>query len=549
MESTKSACIFCMQNISFAPIAWLVAVAPMAPLVSDEVPPWVAPAGGADSGAVDQLVAAAVAEARVEEGLPDGGTERQPLQLEGVALSDDYVGQKLVVAPLQTLRAVLRSLVLPIYLPAAVQATAISLVIPVLPLFARALGAPDSAVGGIVGANGLGSLCAGMPAGLLAGAVGERAAMMLGSLIAAAAAIGSALTPNAGLLFASRFVGGVGLSCYQVARQSYLSAAAPKAMRGRAISLMGGVVRMANIVGPAAGGLVAELAGQRAAFWAQVIFFCSNALIVAAVLPRPSPRTATALQPAAAAAAAAAATAGAATTAGSVAATEAGRRCPTALLRRTALTVPVVFALSICRSTRGLLVPLKAADMHASHAVTGAIAAFSFVTDTAFFPAAGWLVDRKGRKWSGAPSLACMGVSYVLMSTSSSQLQLLLCAALTGAGNGLSSGLVQTLGADLKEGLSRREGARFLGVFKTLSDAGAFAGPLLAGSIAQLLGLDAACRAVGLIGLAGAAFYVFCGIETASSPKLAATSGVADPVQMEMPAAVMGSSRTGRSTV
>ena len=139
-----------------------------------------------------------------------------------------------------------------------------------------------------------------------------------------------------------------------------------------------------------------------------------------------------------------------------MAATEASHRCPTALLWRTALTVPVVFALTICRSTRGLLVPLKAADMQASHAVTGAIAAFSFVTDTAFFPAAGWLVDRKGRKWSGAPSLACMGVSYVLMSASSSQLQLLLCAALTGAGNGLSSGLVQTLGGALARARGRR---------------------------------------------------------------------------------------------
>lgn len=500
---------------------------------SDEVPPWVAPAGGAarstaTDDAVDQLVAEAVAQARDEEGLADDDhTEQQPLQLEGVALNSDQARHKLVVTPRQALGAVLRSLVLPVYVPAFVQATAISLVLPVLPLFARALGAPDSGVGGIVGANGLGSLCAGVPAGLLAGSVGERAAMMFGSMIAATAAVGSALAPNAGLLFASRFVGGVGLSCYQVARQSYLAVAAPKAMRGRAISLMGGVVRMANIVGPAAGGLCAELAGQRAAFWLQVVFFGSNALLVAVVLPRPSRRTATAPQPTTA-------------TDASATATDVSHRCPTALLRRTALTVPVIFALSICRSVRGLLVPLKAADMEASHAVTGAIAAFSFVTDTCFFPAAGWLVDRRGRKWSGAPSLACMGLSYVLMSASASQLQLLLCAALTGAGNGLSSGLVQTLGADLAP-TERVLRTRFLGVFKTLSDAGVFAGPLIAGTLAQWFGLDAACRAVGLIGLAGAGFYVFCGIETrndASSPKPNATSGIADPGRMGLPAAV-----------
>ena len=44
--------------------------------------------------------------------------------------------------------------------------------------------------------------------------------------------------------------------------------------------------------------------------------------------------------------------------------------------------------------------------MHAGHAAIGAIAAAGFVADFAFFPAAGWLVDQRGRKVSPASAPA-----------------------------------------------------------------------------------------------------------------------------------------------
>ena len=55
---------------------------------------------------------------------------------------------------------------------------------------------------------------------------------------------------------------------------------------------------------------------------------------------------------------------------------------------------------------------------------------------------------------------------------------------------------------------------QFLGVFKTLADAGNFLGPLLAGAIAQWLGLDAACLAASAVGAMGALYYMVCGVET-----------------------------------
>lgn len=129
-------------------------------------------------------------------------------------------------------------------------------------------------------------------------------------------------------------------------------------------------------------------------------------------------------------------------------------------------------------------------------------------------------------------------------------------------GNGLSAGLIQTLGADLAppappartQFLGGAAGSKWRlpclrtaatwrlavasaplapdapelrlphspppppGVFKTVADAGNFAGPLLAGAIAQWRGLDAACLAAAGAGAAGALYYALCGIETRADP-------------------------------
>ena len=64
--------------------------------------------------------------------------------------------------PTSELNFVLRGLVLPIYIPAVTLGVGNKLIMPVLPLFARYLGAPDATVGAVQGAEGLGSICAGV---------------------------------------------------------------------------------------------------------------------------------------------------------------------------------------------------------------------------------------------------------------------------------------------------------------------------------------------------------------------------------------------------
>ncbi len=70
---------------------------------------------------------------------------------------------------------------------------------------------------------------------------------------------------------------------------------------------------------------------------------------------------------------------------------------------------------------------------------------------------------------------------------------------LASIGNGLGSGIVLTLGADLSPAGER---SRFLGVWRLVGDSGALVGPLLTAAVASL---GAALTLTWLIGVIGAA--------------------------------------------
>jgi hypothetical protein len=78
-------------------------------------------------------------------------------------------------------------------------------------------------------------------------------------------------------------------------------------------------------------------------------------------------------------------------------------------------------------------------------------------------------------------------------------------AAVLGVGNGLSSGILLTLGADVAP---QSEPAAFLGSWRTLTDAGGAAAPLIVSAITALSSLALATGAMGVLGLLGAGAFV-----------------------------------------
>jgi hypothetical protein len=74
---------------------------------------------------------------------------------------------------------------------------------------------------------------------------------------------------------------------------------------------------------------------------------------------------------------------------------------------------------------------------------------------------------------------------------------------LLGFGNGISSGVNMTLGADLAPAVGRAE---FLGVWRVLGDIGTAGGPLAVAGVTAALTLGDASVTVGVLGLAAAAY-------------------------------------------
>jgi MFS family permease len=163
-----------------------------------------------------------------------------------------------------------------------------------------------------------------------------------------------------------------------------------------------------------------------------------------------------------------------------------------------------VLLLAALRASRQVVIPLWADHLgldatHASliYGVSGAI-------DMLVFYPAGKVMDRKGRLWVALPSTLIMGISLFLIPLSTGFVGLLLAAMLIGFGNGISSGLVMTLGADFSPERGR---GQFLGLWRFIADAGSTGGPMLLSAMTAAVSLAAGIWSCGVLGLAAVAVF------------------------------------------
>jgi MFS family permease len=118
-----------------------------------------------------------------------------------------------------------------------------------------------------------------------------------------------------------------------------------------------------------------------------------------------------------------------------------------------------------------------------------------------FYPA-GLAMDRWGRRAVAVPCTLVMGLSFIAMPLTHGAIALGVAAVVMGIGNGIGSGIVNTLGADVAPVLGR---PTFLGVWRELADGGAAIGPVILSAVTAVAGLAAGIVVSGVVGLAAAA--------------------------------------------
>jgi MFS family permease len=170
-----------------------------------------------------------------------------------------------------------------------------------------------------------------------------------------------------------------------------------------------------------------------------------------------------------------------------------------------------LFAQTI-RAGRSAIIPLYAADVIGLDVQQiGLIVSLSSAIDMSLFIPAGLLMDRLGRKFAIVPSFAIQAVGMALVPLADSFYSLLGITLLLGFGNGLGSGTMMTLGADLAPPESRDE---FLGIWRLIGDGGHAGGPYLVGQVAEWVTLPVSALVMAGAGLAAALVFALFVPET-----------------------------------
>jgi MFS family permease len=122
------------------------------------------------------------------------------------------------------------------------------------------------------------------------------------------------------------------------------------------------------------------------------------------------------------------------------------------------------------------------------------------------------LADRYGRKWSAVPSMGLYALGLALLPLAAGFWSLLAIAVLLGFANGIGTGVVMIIGADLARASGRH--GQFLGLWRLIADVGMSGAPLLAGSIVKVAGLAAVSLTVAGLGAAGTVLMAYAVAET-----------------------------------
>ena len=159
-----------------------------------------------------------------------------------------------------------RALILAFYLPALMATLGQGLLVPILPLYAADFDIGYVLIGLVLAGEGLGTLIADVPTGLLQRRFGNKQVMMMGLLLKSVTILLLFAAPTIWAVLLLRLFSGFGRAMYTVSAHVYVTNNVTLGKRGKAISMFGGTHRLGGFIGPAIGGIAAGMLGVRAAF-------------------------------------------------------------------------------------------------------------------------------------------------------------------------------------------------------------------------------------------------------------------------------------------
>ncbi|OVZ64546.1 MFS transporter [Pigmentiphaga sp. NML030171] len=373
----------------------------------------------------------------------------------------------------------LKQIAVPAFGPSVLYGVGNGAILPIIALSARELGASVALAGLIVSLMGIGSLVSNIPAAMITSRHGERRSMAGAAAFSVLALLLCIFATHAWMLAVGVFLVGMAASVFMLARQTYLIDAVPSYMRARALSTLGGTNRIGVFIGPFAGAAMIHFVGINGAYWVAAVAI-SGAGLIAHLAPEMG---------------------------GQLHADSARAKPRVQDIARDHAKVFLTLGLGILlvsalRSSRQVVIPLWADHLGLAPTAASIIYGLVAAIDMSVFYPAGTIMDRHGRLWVALPSVLLMGGALMATSLTTGVVSFLIVSLILGFGNGISSGIVMTLGADSSPAHGRTE---FLGIWRLIADVGNSLGPVILSAITAVASLTIGVASVGTLGLAAAA--------------------------------------------
>jgi MFS family permease len=374
------------------------------------------------------------------------------------------------------------------YLPAFILALGTGIALPAIPALAKSFDVSFGLASGVVTAYVIGNLAGTLPSGWLIDRFGRRPVMIAGPLLTAAMAFLVVFADSFTELLVLRFFGGMAAQMWLMSRLAAISHGAAAGQRGRQISWMFGMDNIGKLSGPMVGGFVAATWSIRAPFLVYAVL-ALLALVPTFMFAADTPRH------------------------DRQARKETAR---TLSLREIVMPRLVYFGVALFAGlTRG---PLYADLLHLYAAFAynlepqqiGFLATGAIVTTLPIGFAAGWMMDRFGRKRTMVPGFAGVAVAMVALALSAflhlSYAWYVVLFFMGVALQGLTGGSIQTVGADVAPAGGR---GMFLGLWRLTGQSGATLSPIMFAVLATQLNYGSAFLFVAA-SAAVVAFLLIC---------------------------------------
>jgi MFS family permease len=334
---------------------------------------------------------------------------------------------------------------------------------PLLPLFARDLGADPPLVGVVMGASTLTGVFVKLPAGALSDVVGRRALLVSGALVFATLPFTYLAVPGLGLLIALRVLHGSATAIFGPVASASLSDLAPPHRRGAWLSTYSTVQGTGQALGPVLAGYLIARGRMDIAFLVSGLLALSVPAIVAGW-----PRQTRARAPGA-------------------------RWQPFARGIRMVLRERLILATSVAQAAQFILnggltafLPLYAREtLGLSASQIGWLFGLQTMTTLVMRPVIGIASDRIGRRGVIAAGLLLCASGVLLVSVARTFEELVVSVCSYAVGVAVTTSAASAYITDLTH--HSAYGAAH-GVFGTIYDVGDAAGPLAGGLLVALLG-------------------------------------------------------------